>query len=205
MSETSNAIQRKNNRAGIIRRQKILDVAKRVFIEKGYAGFTSRHIAREVGISIGNLQYFFSNKEQLLLSMLEKTVQNYDQEYEVVTENLPPDPKKKFIAILDYLLNDICNPDTRSFFFELWALSTKQKYAAKMMEDFYASHIRNMKKFVKEIYPDYSDETIEYKAVQFAALIEGMMIFTDKYKASAHDFTALKEDTKKTILKIIEP
>ena len=56
------------------------------------------------------------------------------------------------------------------------ALSTKQKYATKMMADFYASHIRNMKKFAKEIYPDYSDDIIEYKAVQFATLIDGMMI-----------------------------
>ncbi|GAB3227680.1 TetR/AcrR family transcriptional regulator [Algoriphagus aestuariicola] len=53
-------------------KDKILSVAIRMFNEAGVQGITSRHIAAEMGISHGNLDYHYHTKEDLILAIYEK-------------------------------------------------------------------------------------------------------------------------------------
>lgn len=53
-------------------KDKILSVAIRMFNEFGVQGITSRHIAGEMGISHGNLDYHYHTKEDLLLAIYDK-------------------------------------------------------------------------------------------------------------------------------------
>lgn len=51
-------------------RQKILDTARELFNKYGYNSVSLRDVAKEVGISEGNLTYHFSKKEKLIESLL---------------------------------------------------------------------------------------------------------------------------------------
>jgi AcrR family transcriptional regulator len=51
-------------------RQRILDVAAALFLERGYAGTSLREIAAEVGMKPGSLYYHFASKEALLQAIL---------------------------------------------------------------------------------------------------------------------------------------
>jgi AcrR family transcriptional regulator len=48
------------------RRRAILDAASRVFLEKGIHAAGMRDIAAELGMAVGNLYYYFEDKEDLL-------------------------------------------------------------------------------------------------------------------------------------------
>jgi AcrR family transcriptional regulator len=50
-------------------KQRIMDTAVDLFNKDGVQSITSRHIAKEMGISYGNLDYHFKNKEVLLLAI----------------------------------------------------------------------------------------------------------------------------------------
>lgn len=50
-------------------KDKILQVAVQMFNEQGVQSITSRHIAVEMGISHGNLDYHYNTKEALLLAI----------------------------------------------------------------------------------------------------------------------------------------
>lgn len=50
-------------------KQRIIDTAVDLFNKDGVQSITSRHIAKEMGISYGNLDYHFKNKEVLLLAI----------------------------------------------------------------------------------------------------------------------------------------
>lgn len=50
-------------------KQRILDTAIALFNKTGIQNITSRHIATEMGISYGNLDYHYKNKEALLLAI----------------------------------------------------------------------------------------------------------------------------------------
>ena len=51
-------------------RQEILDIAKQLFNERGYNDVSTRDIAGELGISKGNLTYYFKKKEEIIEAIL---------------------------------------------------------------------------------------------------------------------------------------
>ena len=53
------------------RRQQLLDVAARLFRERGYHVTSMRDIAREVGMLSGSIYYHFPSKEEMLLAVYE--------------------------------------------------------------------------------------------------------------------------------------
>lgn len=51
-------------------RERILEVAARLFVERGYAGTSVRDIAKELGIANPSLYYHFKSKEEMLAELL---------------------------------------------------------------------------------------------------------------------------------------
>lgn len=56
-------------------RQEILDTAKRLFNERGYNDVSTRDISGELGISKGNLTYYFKKKEDIIEALLTQNPQ----------------------------------------------------------------------------------------------------------------------------------
>jgi AcrR family transcriptional regulator len=52
-------------------RQQILSTAKNLFIQQGYHGLSMRQIAEALGVSKAALYYYFKDKEELLLAILD--------------------------------------------------------------------------------------------------------------------------------------
>lgn len=55
-------------------REKLLESAKKEFLEKGYMKASLRTICRNVGVTTGALYFFFQNKEDLLVAIAEETL-----------------------------------------------------------------------------------------------------------------------------------
>ena len=53
-------------------KDRIVETAIQLYNEKGFSNITSRHIAAEIKISHGNLEYHFPNKESLLFAIYEQ-------------------------------------------------------------------------------------------------------------------------------------
>lgn len=58
------------------RKEKILETATKLFNEKGCMKTSTRHVADELGISVGNLYYYFKNKEEIIISIYEKYMES---------------------------------------------------------------------------------------------------------------------------------
>lgn len=54
-------------------RQTILDTAKKMFNERGYNNVSTRDIAEVLGISKGNLTYYFKKKEEIIEAILDES------------------------------------------------------------------------------------------------------------------------------------
>jgi len=55
---------------GTRRRDDILVAARRVLVDNGYDQFSMREIAASVGMKLGNLQYYFRSREDLLEALI---------------------------------------------------------------------------------------------------------------------------------------
>ncbi len=55
----------------------ILDVAERVFAEKGFDGASTRLISGEAGVNMAMLNYYFGSKEGLFLAIIERKIVHF--------------------------------------------------------------------------------------------------------------------------------
>lgn len=79
--------------------QKMLDVALDLFSENGFKGTSTRQIAKETGMTISNIYYYFGNKEGLLYAILEKATHGIVEELrEVVDRDLEPLERFKLLV-----------------------------------------------------------------------------------------------------------
>ncbi len=66
--------QAPNNPDFIAKRNEIIEVAARVFREKGYDSGTLKDVAEELGITTANIYYYLKNKEELLFEIIHRSV-----------------------------------------------------------------------------------------------------------------------------------
>jgi AcrR family transcriptional regulator len=72
-------------------RQKIIKVCIEEFGDKGYTRASTNTIVKNAGIPKGTLFYFFENKKNLFLYLVDHAVDRYVEFVEAYTEDLPPD------------------------------------------------------------------------------------------------------------------
>ncbi|MFM7668038.1 MAG: TetR/AcrR family transcriptional regulator [Bacteroidota bacterium] len=57
--------------------EKIKAAAKRVFVQKGFSGCTSREIAKEAGTNVALVNYYFRSKSQLFLLIYQSVTEDF--------------------------------------------------------------------------------------------------------------------------------
>ncbi|MEM9134325.1 MAG: TetR/AcrR family transcriptional regulator [Actinomycetota bacterium] len=62
--------ERTFTRKGASTRNRIVEAARSMLLEKGYEGLVLRELADSLGITLGNLQYYFGTREALALHVL---------------------------------------------------------------------------------------------------------------------------------------
>lgn len=72
-------MQKKRSRIQIINQQKVLDAGTEVFAKYGSRGATIDQIAKMAGMSKPNLLYYFKNKKEIYLAVLEQTLNKWLQ------------------------------------------------------------------------------------------------------------------------------
>lgn len=60
---------------GLLRRAEILALARRVLVEDGYECFVLREIASRAEMKLGNLQYYFATREDLLEAVIHEDLE----------------------------------------------------------------------------------------------------------------------------------
>ena len=93
-------IQERKEREKERRRQQIMVAAKRVFVEKGFAGATMEDIAREAELSAGTLYLYFKNKNELYASLTLRVLQYLNIRLEHLKNDTDTDLRSKISNII---------------------------------------------------------------------------------------------------------
>lgn len=97
-----------NNLKALSSEKKIIDIAEKLFAEKGFHSVSLQEIAREAGISKSLILYHFADKDSLYKSVIERVVSDIQNKLlKILSQNLPPH-KKLSLFIEEYfrLLKD---------------------------------------------------------------------------------------------------
>ena len=122
------------------RRQEILYAAQALFSRYGYDRVSMRDIAESVGISVGNLTYYFGKKEYVMVAVLEQMDRQAEEEIVVPTS----------VAEVDQLLDWFARRFSQSVFFSCLpesigaALIERQKNRAELGHRVWSQTLENL-------------------------------------------------------------
>ena len=171
-----------NYQKGLETASKILDAAEQILIESGYKSLSFRRVAREAGITAGNLQYYFPTKDDLIKALLDKIIQVYLDDLEVLRHRAGNDPHEQLAAVLTHVITDLNEKKTTHFFPEVWALANHENQVSEMVDDMYAKYRSIVQEIVQEMNPELSKSQARKITLFMTASIEGHTIFIGHHK-----------------------
>jgi AcrR family transcriptional regulator len=129
------------------KQQNILQVAEKLFAEKGFDGTSIRDIAKEANVNIAMISYYFGSKEK----MLEALVLSRMADLKILLTNLAKEttsPLEKIEKLIELYVSRICNNRGiyKIMYFEL---NTQQRL--KSMEVFSEIKKSNLEQIAKII------------------------------------------------------
>lgn len=130
------------------REREVLDAARQVFWQKGYAGTTIADIAERVGVLKGSLYYYVDSKEDLLMRIIQTA---HDEAVEILTELTAselPALDRLFLFAERYVLWTLENLESVGLYFREWGNLTgdrrlKAEHQRKEFERFVRDLVRD--------------------------------------------------------------
>ena len=166
----------RTRRAGRATATRVVEAARAVLIEQGYPGFTMRNVAARAGVHLANVQYYFRRREHLIRALLDETAAHYRNTYAALLANLPTDPQRRFLAVLDYNLGDVTTAPTRRYFTQLWALLDAADASGELLAELYALDLQQLGEQICALCPREPAKEIRRRATLLAAMIEGLLL-----------------------------
>lgn len=126
-------------------KDKIIEISIKLFNEKGCLNTSTRHIADELGISVGNLYYHFKNKEEILIVIFLRYLNIIFKEVRSLNYSLD-----EIFLLKNFLLDNIdADIKYRFLHLELNLLVLTFPSFRKIMEDELQNEIIMIKKLTK--------------------------------------------------------
>lgn len=186
---------------GLGRAQDILDCARAILAQEGYAGLSMRRVAAQAGISLSNVQHYYPNKDLLLEALLLYTMDSFQARIDAISAAMAgAPPLERFVSTIDMFLEGLTDPVTHALFFEIWALASRNAFASKLMDRMLARERKTIYNLVRGLNGDVGDDELKRRAVLIIAQVEGLMLFRlDRHKRRA-EFTAVQEAVRKAVV-----
>jgi AcrR family transcriptional regulator len=184
---------------------RILRAAVDRFTRDGAAAFTARGVAKEAGVSLGSVQHIFPSKNKLLKAVLEFKSTEYEEIFQQFMFNLPLDSETRVVEMIHSLVKDAMQPNTRKFFFNLYALSCHDDFAACLVRDIYARYQRRIAAVIAAARPNFSEGQCLDFALHVICLIDGLMVHTGPRSVTIGRRDTLPGKVKDTVLLMLGP
>lgn len=177
--------------------EKIIEAARKVFTQKGYAATRTRDIAEEAGINLALLNYYFRSKEKLFqLIMAEKLQQLFSVVIPIVNNDELSLEEKLDALVQNYIDLLVDNPDL-----PLFVMSEIKVNPASFKEKVQIKKILQNSSLVRQL----RERRPETEPVHFIASLLGMVIFPFVGKqilfSDEKKFRTLMEERKTLIAK----
>lgn len=173
-------------------KKRIVEVAKRIFAEKGFDATSVRNITEEAGVNVSAIHYHFGSKEDVLLHILE----NFAIRFEEISRTLKsPKSGEEFKVRLEMQLQQMVDYALS----EMDCIAIFQKEHDRVMTDFLekiAVHImKSRQQFIDFIQSSIDSGIIRNRD---AGIVSDM--FFSVFKGEAFDCKAINDMGMPTIL-----
>ena len=148
------------------RKAQIIDVAKNLMVDEGLSALTMRRVARESGISPGNLHYHFPNYGLMLGALVDAVLEPYLTKFEALKAESQGNPVTALTAVIESVIDDLGNKETTMFFPELWVLANRDDKAEQQMRKLYDAYMDVLIGLINNIRPDLNEKRVKEIALK---------------------------------------
>lgn len=148
------------------KKQRILNVIRKLLGEKGFAGTTISQVAAEAGISRGLLHYYYKNKEEMLAHVIRANMEMSIGLIKRIFDQAESADQlaSEFVSVLRYVIEN--DPDFFKVFFESWAIGRQSPVISEELQSLYG-------RFRKEL-QDGLEQTVADKIISPGLPIDGL-------------------------------
>ena len=137
---------------GVERVAQILDMAEVQLARHGGEGLSVRAVAQALDISVGNLQYYFATRAELLDAVFRRQADRFRQELTERLETEGGEARTDLLVVVDYWLA-VQFDHSQSLFWHLWAISAHDDTARTTMTSVYDRLLDRVAKLLRTIHP----------------------------------------------------
>jgi AcrR family transcriptional regulator len=198
----SSGRSRKGDR-GEATRARILETATRLLIELGAEGMSFRNVARELGMSIGNLQYYFPSRASLLDEVCSAWAARWKAGADAAAAGAQSE-RDAVVRLIDYWLDSQQQEDVR-IFWQLFALSAYDDEDAREVQQRQDDDlIRSVANRLRSMHPDLGQSEAMRRAVIISSLIDGAGLYLGFGRPARPGLKGLRADVRAAALAIAD-
>ena len=191
---------------GRVTREAIVLAAQSVLLEFGHARFTIERVATKLGISPGNVNYYFPTKASLLETLIVFTLGEYRRRVRGAGDKFNTGNKESLGDVLGWLMEDAISDHTNRLFRELWALALNDPRIAKAMNAFYARSVRAHLRRLKDRTDVSSDpQRLEAIVLFMHLLSEGSTVLFGMRPEARETFDRVREVAHEAFMTLLQP
>ncbi|MFC3052079.1 TetR/AcrR family transcriptional regulator [Kordiimonas pumila] len=169
--------EKASSKKGRIRVEAILNAARDLLIEEGYASLSMRKVAARCHITVGNLSYYYASKTDLLNDLVDAVIQGYIGWWIGILNDKTLSSEQQFKALITFIIEDLETRETTAFFPELWALANHEEFANEAMDSVYDPVQQMLVTMIKRLRPTLNTHETDMLAVHMMASMEGHTVF----------------------------
>ena len=160
------------------RRERILDAAVAVLVERGYGAARVSDIAAHAGTSTGTVHYYFPTKVDVLDAALQHAAERSTARHRRELAGLR-DPKQRLLRLIDLQLPDGPVADEWAIWLEFWNEARHRQELRSRNREVYSGWLSIIEQIVRDGVSSgqfRSDVSPENFAIRFAGLFDGLGI-----------------------------
>jgi AcrR family transcriptional regulator len=170
-------------RKGAERIANIIETGVEILRTEGFTALTKRRIAKRLGISDGNVSYYFPTRESLWQGVIEYELKTYYEKHYTNFRALPDDPVGRFDEFVRLWFQEYEDRELRIFFAQLLAFAEVSEFVAKQRDEIYQTFYDETESRISAMSPGLSDDELQTRTALVMAMLEGL-----------HAVTAFKPD-----------
>jgi AcrR family transcriptional regulator len=187
---------------GAERIEKVLLAAEDLLTRRGAEGVSLRDVADQVGISVGNLQYYFPTRAALLDAVFDRHADIFRDEFAELSADIE-DPRELLQLLVDYWLGTQ-HSSTQGLFWYLSAISPHDERAREIMDRVYGTLPAQMAKWLREMHPQLSRGDALRRGAAIASIIEGSGLFVGFGRTPQRDLKSLQQEIRFSAMAIAD-
>jgi AcrR family transcriptional regulator len=165
-------------RKGAERIANIVDAGVDILRTEGFTALTKRRIAKRLGISDGNVSYYFPTRESLWKGVIEYELKFYYQKHYGDQQASDGDPVELFDKFVRRWFQEYRDRELRIFFGQLLAFAEVSEFVARQRDEIYQTFYDETQTKIRALVPDVSEDELQTRTALVMAMLEGLHAVT---------------------------